>query len=73
MLRLLKEHRDSNKEDLLDRILTGNALDQQNMQLLAQLKGQILTLDQLLNIKEFLVDLTEEHGGNDNELQSIGT
>ena len=70
MLKLLAEHKEANKQDLLDRIIEGPSLGQQDIHLISQLKGQILVFDQLLDIKEFLLELVEEQNV---EIQSIGS
>lgn len=58
MLKLVEDLRASNQEDLELRIKNGCIKDQ--IELLAQLKGQIFALDEVLNTKEFLLELTED-------------
>lgn len=74
MLRLLQRHQKANKDDLMERMVYGSALNEESLQLLAQLKGQILAFDQLVNIKEFLIELVEEHPEDTkDEIQGIGS
>ena len=60
-MRLLKEHLESNREDLTNRVLYGTTIDPIQMQDLAQLKGQVLAFEKMLDIKEALLDLSEEY------------
>lgn len=71
MISILKEHRDLNQEALIDSIMNGNALDPKNLQDLAQLKGGILTLDQVINIKDYLLDKSEDQEETKNEVSGI--
>lgn len=41
-------------------VINGPSLGQQDLHVLSQLKGQILALEQVLQTKEFLSELTEE-------------
>lgn len=61
MMRLFKEHLDANKEDLTQRVIYGSTIDPVQMQDLAQLKGQILAFEKMLDIKTGLMDLTEDY------------
>jgi len=57
-LRLVKDILEGNKEELLGRLMNGQIKEQE--EILSQLKGQILALEQVLQTKEFLLELTEE-------------
>lgn len=61
MLRLIREHCESNRTDLSNRVLYGTTIDPIQMQDLAQLKGQVLAFEKMLNIKEALLDLSEDY------------
>lgn len=56
----LKEIRDANYHDLQETILTSRSLKDVDLYLLAQLKGQIHTLDMILDLKSFFEQAAEE-------------
>jgi hypothetical protein len=55
-LKLLQDHLQSNKDHLEGFVLNTRALSQKDIQVLAQLKGQILTLQEISDISEFITD-----------------
>ncbi len=55
-LSVLKEHLKACEEDLKGRVLHTLTIKQEDLQLLAQIKGQILTLQEVSNPREFLLD-----------------
>jgi len=61
MLRLFKEHLEANRTDLTNRVLYGTTIDPIQMQDLAQLKGQVLAFEKVINIKEALLELGEDY------------
>ncbi len=61
MLRVFKEHLEANREDLTNRVLYGTTIDPIQMQDLAQLKGQVLAFEKMLDIKTSLMDLVEDY------------
>ncbi len=61
-LKIVMEIQESNKTDLMDRLMNGDLKGQEEQ--LMQLKGQILALTAVLNTKEFLEELTNEDGVN---------
>lgn len=67
MLTLTTEILESNKDMLNGLIVNGPSLGQQDLHVLSQLRGQILALQQVLNMKEFLSELVEEEA-NTNEI-----
>ena len=60
-LKLVQEHREANYQALQGYCLQGNMLDQSIQQKILQLQGQILALDQVLDTKDFLSELTEKN------------
>ena len=60
-LEILKEHREAN----LDHLLNIGFIDQKRIGLIAQLKGQINTLDEILNTKEFIQEALKLEEEND--------
>lgn len=60
MIELVRQHKEANEKDLQEAILHGPSLTHVDLHLLSQLKGQILALEQVLNTKEFLLELIEE-------------
>lgn len=74
MLRLFQKHLEDNKGSLEDIVLAGS-ISAERIQDIAQLRGGILTLEQMLNIKEYLLDLVEEYPneGDKDELSSLRT
>ena len=61
MLNLLQDHRDSNHSNISALVLNNDAkIVSKGMPFFLQLKGQIHVLDQILDIKEFMLELTEE-------------
>ena len=55
-LEVLKEHLQACEEDLRGRILNTLSISQEDLQKIAQIKGQVLTLQEVSNPKEFLLD-----------------
>ncbi len=55
----------ANEEELTGRVIHGPSLAQQDLHTLSQLRGQILALEEVVKIKEFLSELTEEEVNNE--------
>lgn len=61
MLRLFEEHQTANKIELDAWLLEGNILDPDQQKTILRLQGQIYTWIKVLNIKEELLELSEEY------------
>lgn len=59
-MNIVREILESNKDQMTGMVINGPSLGQQDLHILSQLKGQILALEQVLQTKEFLSELTEE-------------
>ncbi len=55
LMRVIKEHCDGIQEEIQRGIIDGPPLDQQNIHIYSQLKGQFLAFSEILEPKEFLV------------------
>ncbi len=60
MLRLVKDRLDADKEHITGLVINGPSISQIDLHVVSQLKGQILAYETVLEIKEFLIELTEE-------------
>ena len=69
MLKLISDLAKSNEDDLSSRVIEGPSLANQDLHALSQLRGQILALREVLNIKEYLIELIED-GETSNEISS---
>lgn len=58
-LRIIDEIKDSNKEDLINLSMNGTSYTTRVQHAISQLRGQILTLERIADIKEFLSELVE--------------
>jgi len=55
LMKVAKEHCDAFEEEIKRGIIDGPPLDQQNIHIYSQLKGQYLAFSEILQPKEFLV------------------
>lgn len=65
--RIIKEKLDANIIELNELIISGPSITNIDLHLVSQVKGQILAYREMLDTKEFLVELTEEEVTNDTE------
>jgi hypothetical protein len=66
MLHKVKDMLEANKEDLLETVLNVS-LGKIDSHILSQVKGQIYILQAIFNIKEFLLELTEDEVNNEHK------
>lgn len=66
MMEVVKEHRDSNRNHLHG-LAENGSYSELEVEIMKQLKHQILTFDEILDIKTYLIEAIED------EVQSTGT
>ena len=75
MLRIVDEKLTANKMELNSLIISGPSITHLDLHLVSQVKGQILAYQEVLDTKEFLMELTEEevnHGAEGSGSEVVG-
>ncbi len=73
VMKVVKEHCDSIQEEIKRGIIDGPPLDQQNVHIYSQLKGQYLAFSEILEPKEFLISEFDQEQSEEinNEILTI--
>lgn len=65
MLEILTEHKEANRTLINDSVVYGPSISQLDLHVISQIRGQILAFEEILNIKEYLMDSIEEEENNE--------